>query len=241
MGLNCNSLIEKNNIMKIKILNGGFAQIPDNPLISRIVIKYCDLFRSDCDVFCKNMEVYHLKIMCSVFNSQYGLATSSDGKMLISGTWERGIFAYNIQSGLLVWRYPKGKSRTIIVSDNELIIARAYSSVFKLDIDSGNKKESEIKTGSLENIYPLNNELFFLNSFRGQCCVVSNKDLRIVHVFGKSETNPNHCLSFIINEVKLNRSNTITIKGYEDYPNSSFDPSSLIGTHFSRELQSFRL
>lgn len=108
MGLNCNSLIEKNNIMKIKILNGGFAQIPDNPLISRIVIKYCDLFRSDCDVFCKNKEVYHLKIMCSVFNSQYGLATSSDGKMLISGTWERGISAYNIQSGLLVWRYPKG-------------------------------------------------------------------------------------------------------------------------------------
>ena len=225
--------------MKIKCFNGGFTQIPDNAFVSKIEVKYSGQSESDCDVFYTSKTVCHLKILCTAYNSQYGLVLSQDGRLLISGTWEKGIVAYDIQSGQKVWKYPKGKARTIITYGDELIVARDNSSVFKLDAASGEKKEGELKSGTLENIYPLNGSLFFMNSYRGKCCVVSCRDLGIVHVFDKSETNPHKCLSFIINDVKLSRSGHVVIEGFEDYPDGSFNPSSLVGRRFRRELKSY--
>ena len=227
--------------MSINCFNGGFYQTFDNFLVKKIVVRYVDLFEniSDCSIHYKNDMIYHLKIKCSSFNAQYGLAVSSDGKMLFSGTWYEGLLAYDIESGLLKWKYPKGKNRTIIVSNDKLIVARANASVFMLDANTGEKMGYEIKTGTVINIYPLTNSCFFLDSFRGKCCIARNDDLGIVHIYEKAETNPRHCLSWFINHVELNIRHHVIIRGYEDYPNSSFNPQSLIGTKYYRELTSF--
>ncbi len=40
-----------------------------------------------------------------------------------------------------------------------------------------------------------------------------------------------------INSVKLSRSGHVVIEGFEDYPDGSFNPSSLTGRRFRRELK----
>ncbi|MBO4414129.1 MAG: hypothetical protein IKX86_04545 [Clostridia bacterium] len=227
--------------MKIRCVKSGFVETPDNPLISKLIIQYDNDTESHCTVVFKNKKICKMRIRCSVYNSQYGLQVSRDGTLLFSGTWEDGIYAYDIETGTLLWRFPKGKARTMIVSGDDLVVARAYSSVFKLNIYSGEKRETEITTRTLENIYHLSKDLFFLNSYRGRCCIIHYKDFAIEHTFAKAETNPQKCLSFFINNVELSKDNHVVIKGYEDFPNFRYNANSLIGKKFSRELFSYEI
>ena len=179
--------------------------------------------------------------MCSSYNAQYGLPVSNDGTVIFAGTWERGIFAYDIITGMLLWRYPKGKARTMIISNEDLIVARANSSVFRLNIHSGQKSDLEIKSRTIENIFPLSNKQFFLKYYRGNCCVVNCKDFSIEHIFSKSEINPHNCLSLLINEVEIDSKNNVLIKGFEDYPNGLFNTHSIVGKKYSRALKSYTI
>lgn len=209
--------------MKIANTKMGFVEIIEKAGLERIECNYDGV----CTVYFYERPPKELNIGCSFYNSQYGIPVSEDGKRLFVGSWETGLCAYDILSGVLLWRFKPGKIRHIFVYSDFLIVSRAYTSVVKIDIETG-KMLAEVRSGTLERIFNLGAPYIFVDGLSGKHGVIDVEKMTVVRKYASKIVNPSECLSLMIREVVL-QDNAITILGMEEYPQKNYDAKMLTG------------
>ena len=209
----------------------GFEESIKSGVVDRIFCRY----DGNCRIYYNDKSYKQLKIMCSFYNSQYGIPISKDGTTLFVGSWENGLTAYDVISGGVLWKYKPGRVRNILVFSDFLIISRANTAVEKIDVKTGELLAS-IRSGTLERVFDLGFPFIFADTISGKHCIIDILQMEIIKKYSSKTVNPNRCLSIIITDVVL-KNNSITISGTEQYPNKHFDAKVLDGTEaFSRVI-----
>lgn len=215
--------------MRLETTDSGFVEIIEKANIEKILCRYND----SCTVFFYDKPPKELHTECSVYNAQYGMPVSDDGSKLFVGSWEKGLHAYSTESGELLWKFRPGRIRDIFVYPEFLIVSRAYTSILKLDIETGHLL-GDIKSGTLERIFFLDPSYIFADTVSGKHAVIDVEKMTVVKKYSSKDVNPKDCLSLTITSVALQNS-TVTIQGLEQYPKKRFDPhAGAVGKPFSR-------
>ncbi|MCC7572638.1 MAG: PQQ-like beta-propeller repeat protein [Candidatus Methanofastidiosum sp.] len=212
--------------MRIENIEDGFMEIIENGVIEKVVCKYDGI----CTVYFYDKPPKELNVGCSSYNSQYGIPVSVDGSKLFVGSWEKGLggkekglLAYDIASGSLLWRLAEGKIRSIFVYSNYLIVLKAGASIMKLNIDSGVVLE-QIKSSAIEHLFDLGFPYALVDAIAGKLSVVDVEEMLIVRKYGSQIVNPSNCLSVLIQDAALH-GEALTIYGVEDYPDKNYQLS----------------
>ncbi len=173
----------------------------------------------ECKVFDVSGEVIsQFKTICTIgYNQQYGTPISNDEKLLFIGSWERGIFCYEILTGKLSWKKGPGKVRRIIVSEDKLIIEMCDRGIYQRDAKSGELLK-EFKIPYCDNMYVLSDKEILVGPKRNQYIILSTTDLSIIKQFHWSMLNVNESLLFSINTAKI-ENDYLLINGVEQYRN----------------------
>jgi hypothetical protein len=221
--------------MRIENTKYGFIVIIENGIIEKIVCKYDGI----CTVYFYEKPPKKLGIGCDVYNRQYGIPVSEDGSKLFIGSWakgeggnKKGLSAYDIETGSLLWNSPEGRIRSIFVYSTYLIAVKSYSAVFKYDINNGSKT-GEIKSGTVDHAFDLGFPYIYVDSFKGKQSIIDVEKMSVVKKYSKKIVNPFNCLSVLIQNAVLD-DNVLTISGIEEYPN--MDHSKSGGIAFSRVI-----
>lgn len=209
--------------MKKENTKTGFVQKIEKAGLERIECNY----KGTCTVYFYDKSPLELNVGCSFYNSQYGIPVSNDGKKLFVGSWETGLCAYDILSGALLWRFKPGKIRNIFVYTDYLVVLSAYTSVVKIDIETG-KMLAEVRSSTLERIFDIGAPYIFADRLSGKYGVIDVEKMTVVKKYASKTVNPSECLSLMIGEVVL-QDNAITILGMEEYPQKNFDSKILTG------------
>ena len=198
----------------------GFLQHYDNPLMDKIQ------YKSDgsCTVYFKDGSIKDHFIDCeTVFNHQYGIPASKDGKLLFVGSWEKGLTAYDTVTGEKKWKYRPGSNRNIFVYSDFLVMCRGNRALVKLDLLTG-EVLWEQKSGTLEHIYRLDDRYIYAETLRGKHCVLDVTTMEVVKKYPPKTVNPSNCLSHVIREACL-QDGRLFIEGFENYPNRNYRDS----------------
>ena len=208
--------------MRIENIDFGFVEVIEHSGIEKIICKYNGI----CTIYFYDRPPCQINIGCSSFNAQYGIPISEDGRKLFVGSWEMGLCAYDILSGTQLWKYKSGKIRNIFVYPDFLIVARAYSSVVKVDIETGTLL-SEIRSGTLERIFKLDTSFIFADTISGKHSVIDIDKMCVVKKYPAKIINPHNCLSLMVRDAVL-KENILTIIGLEEYPQKNFTPNTFV-------------
>ena len=206
----------------------GFLQHFDTPLVEKIQYN----FDGSCTVYFKDGSRKDHMIGCEVFNRQYGIPVSLDGKMLFLGSWEKGLTAYDTVTGEKKWRYRPARIRFIFVYSDFLVVCRGNASLLKIDLHTG-EVLWEQKSGTLEHIYRLDDRYIYAETLRGKHCVLDVTTMEVVKKYPPKTVNPSNCLSHVIREAYL-QEGRLYIEGFEDYPNRNYRDS--CQSNFYREI-----
>ncbi len=216
--------------MRIEETDFGFTEIIENAFVEKIVCGYDGV----CTVHFYDKPAEKLKVECSVYNHQYGMPVSEDGTMLFVGSWEKGLCAYDIVSGKPRWKFRPARIRNIFLYPKFLIVARANTSVVKIDIATG-ELLAIIKSGTLEHIFDLGFPYIFAATISGKYCVIDIEKMTVAKTYTSKIINPCECLSLRVTNAVLQQ-NAVTISGIEQYPQKLFDKNVRSGTSFSRVI-----
>jgi len=223
--------------MRIEYTEYGFTEIIENGIVEKIVCKYGGI----CTVHFYEKPPKELNVGCDSYNRQYGIPVSEDGSKLFIGSWakgegghKKGLSAYDIETGSLLWNSPDGKIRSIFVYSTYLIAVKSYSAIFKYDINNGSKI-GEIKSGTVDHMYDLGFPYVYIDSFKGKQSIVDVEKMSVVKKYNENVVNPSSCLSVLVQNVVL-KDNVLTIFGIEEYPNRDYSKSG--GVAFSRIIDS---
>ena len=188
-----------------------------NSVIEKVVCTYDGI----CTIYFYNKPPRELEIGCSVYNAQYGVPVSEDGRKLFVGSWEKamgglkkGIMAYEIETGTLLWHLQEGRIRSIFVYRKYLIAIKADAAVLKIDVDTG-KVLGQIKSGTIDCAYNLCSPYILVNTIRGVLSVLDTQRMNVVKKYSAKKVNPNNALSCVIRDVAL-CGNELVIFGFED-------------------------
>lgn len=219
--------------MKIIATDYGFVEYLDNPNIEKIIFYY----NMSSVVYYHDKSKKNIDITCSSFNRQYGIPVSSDGTKLFLGSWEKGVYAYSIQSGEMLWRFRSSRIRNIIVYPDYVVVLRANKEICKVNINTGVLCDT-IKSGTLEHIFDLGFPFIYAETLSGRHTVIDVEKMVAVKKYTPKIINPHDCLSLVISGVSL-QNNTIVISGTEAYPKKSTKLATTLGeVIFSREIDS---
>ena len=250
--------------MKIEDIKGGFVQYFDNKLIEKItwVGEYIKVgtytvlgnggklievdkykFEGTCTIHFhgKPAKEFSNDIIdfCTVYNSQYGIPISNDGKKLFVGSTykvedgvRKGLRAYDTETGEMIWRLNEGNIANIFVYDNYIVFLKAYASVFKVDINNGDIL-GQVKGSTVEQIFDLGNPYVLADAPVGNLKVIDTEKMLVVKKYTPKITNPLKCGSFRLGGAKL-RDNSLTIFGYEYPPNATKNTDNMFGWPFER-------
>ena len=258
--------------MKLEYIDGGAIQYFDkNETIEKIVwlweyveiktdkvLKFGDLEVKDykhkhvgsCTVHFRHKppKKLHNVSFEGGYNSQYGMPISEDGSKLFVGHWKRsrgktknGLQAYDIESDSLLWWLDEGKIRQIFVYSDYLVALQVDGYVFKVCIHTG-EVLSQLKSGTLENMFELDSPYVFVDSIKGKLSVIDTETMSIIKDYGKPHQseimNPRNCRSLVVNNAVL-QDNILTIMGWDANPpgddsiTNNKDFSRVIDTNFS--------
>ncbi len=194
--------------------DAGFLQHYQNPLIERIQFK----FDGSCTIYFKDGNTVDHFVGCEVvYNEQFGIPISQDGKLLFVSSWEKGLTAYDTIEGKKLWHFRSTRIANVFTYPHFLIAFRYNRALLKIDMSSGALLQ-ELKSGSLEHARRLDDRYFFADRFRGKHCVMDAMTMGIVKTYSPRVVNPSNCLSHVIRDAFL-RDGRLYIEGFEDYPN----------------------
>lgn len=209
--------------MRLEDIDFGFVEIIEKANVEKIICRY----NGTCTVCFYDKPPKELHIECSSYNRQYGIPISNDGTKLFVGNWEKGLFAYSIDSGEILWKFKPGKIRDIFVYSNFLIVSRAYAAIVKIDIETGAMLGS-IKSGTLEHVFYLDSTCVFADTVSGKHAIIDVQEMVVIKKYDSKIVNPYDCLSFTITDAGL-QNNILTICGIEEYPQRNFNPKIVLG------------
>ena len=97
-----------------------------------------------------------------------------------------------------------------------LVVNKSNSALLKIDINNGELLE-QIKSGTIQHSFALNNAFVLVDSIKGKLCVIDTRTMEITMQYSKRVTNPSNCLSFLIQGANW-RNGVLSIWGVEEYP-----------------------
>ena len=90
------------------------------------------LFRDGSEYSWQNKQV------CTVYNGQFGISVSDDGRRLFVQTWDKGMFCYDTKTGAQVWRTKRRLGITnIFVNESTVLVHQHEKALQLLDIETG--------------------------------------------------------------------------------------------------------
>lgn len=90
------------------------------------------LFRDGSEYTWQNKHV------CTVYNGQFGISVSGDGRFLFVQTWDKGMFCYDARTGIQVWRTKRRYGITnIFVNDSTVLVHQHDRALQLLDMETG--------------------------------------------------------------------------------------------------------
>jgi len=222
--------IEKiNNTENVNI---GFVQYFKNEVIDKITYSY----DGNCVVHYHNEPHKELRIGCDFYNSQYGIPISADGKKLFIGSWDkgfggfkRGIQAYDIETGSVIWNFPKGRIRQVFIYDDYAVALKSCEAIFKFDIDSG-EVIGQVKAATVDAIFDTGTKYVFTEGLK----LIDTQKMVIEKKYNSKIVDPLGYV-FCIEEASL-KGNTLTISGFERPPNTAYDVIDPRGIPFERVI-----
>ena len=211
--------------------DAGFLQHYQNPLIDRIQFK----FDGSCTICFKDGSTADHFVGCEVvYNEQFGIPISQDGKLLFVSSWEKGLTAYDTIEGKKLWHFRSTRIANVFTYPHFLVAFRYNRALLKIDMSSGALLQ-ELKSGSLEHARRLDDRYFFADRFRGKYCVMDAMTMETVKTYSSKVVNPSNCWSHVIRDAFL-RDGRLYIEGFEDYPNRNHTVS--CQQDFEREIDS---
>jgi len=197
--------------MRLERIDGGFVQYYDNKVIEKIT------FLDVCTVYFHNKPPKELSNVDFgiAYNTQYGIPISEDGSKLFVGSWEwtKGLQAYDIETDTVLWKLKQGRIRNVFVYSDYLIVAKAYTAVFKIAINNG-EVLGQVKSRALEHLFPLNLQ-YVLADAPVKIFAIDTDNMTVYKKYGNKILNSSNCLGGVaIRGVALN-DNVLSISGYD--------------------------
>ena len=121
-----------------------------------------------------------------VYNSQFNnVPLSSSRNWIFWSSWDKGISAFDLITGNMVWNKKGCKYRKILVFDDYIISLQQYNRLVKIKIENGSDL-NEIKTGTINGIYKLDNQYIAADSIRGKLTIYDTRDMSVLKEYPKS-------------------------------------------------------
>jgi len=150
------------------------------------------------------------------------------------GGLEKGLTAFDIDNGAVLWRLNEGKIRNIFVFHNYLIVFKAYAALLKVDPVSG-VVINQLRSTAMERVIDLSCPYVYVDTISGSHCVVDTEQMKISKKYNMKTVNPSNCLSFVVQSASLHNG-VLEISGFEEFPCKDY---SLKGqTPFNRVIDS---
>ena len=148
-----------------------------------------------------------------VYQRQFGIPFSLDGKLMFYYSWEKGVEAISLETGETVWKLRAKHAGRIAVYDTYIIVIQQEIAVLKVDIGTG---EILARIGcDAENRFDLEGPYQLIDSIRGKLSVLDTRDMTVRKKYSRDIVNPNHLPTCIIREAKL-EGNVLSIFGFEE-------------------------
>lgn len=195
----------------------GFLQHYQNSLIDSIQFKFDGM----CTIYFKDGGSADHFVGCNVvYNEQFGIPISPDGKLLFVNSWEKGLTAFRTTTGEKIWHFKATRIGTVFSFSDFLIAHKCDEALLKIDLFSGTLRQA-LKSGTLSGIYLLDNRYFFADRLRGKYCVIDAMTMANTKTYSLKSVNPSNCLSHTIRKAYL-QDGRLYIEGFEDYPNRNY-------------------
>jgi len=222
------------NNLRISGAGIGFAQHFDNDVIEKIV---CNTSSGVCTVHFHNRPPKDLDIGCSGYNHQYGIPISKDGSKLFVGSWDRsvdgvkkGLVAYDIETGSVLWRFHQGRIRNVFVYDDYVVASKSYEAIYKFNIENGEMLE-KVKGTTVDHIFDTGTKYVLTETLS----IIDTEKMISVKKYSSKIANPLNSGFFYIEGAAL-QSNKLTISGWEQPPQWTYDSDSPRGVPFERVI-----
>ena len=129
--------------------------------------------------------------------------------------WERGLFCYDINNGVLVWKQGPGKVGTVEVVDDSLVIKMVERGIYVRDIEDG-ALANEKKMSGIRTFIRVSERELFAGPYRNKYFLFNIPDLEVKAEIPVSHINPSNCLSFIITDCTKD-GGKLKVEGWEEY------------------------
>lgn len=108
-----------------------------------------------------------LRPLCDVYNAQYGIAVSFDGRYFYLSHWEGGVYCFSVQDFSLVWKNTLGSVRHIFTTadGNEVYCSSYYHGLLALRTSDGSVCGKV--AGAEKKFFRLDESLFLVGIKRG--------------------------------------------------------------------------
>ena len=203
-----------------RISENVWVQTYSNPLIEKIVL---DL-EGHCTIWFRDGRIVKHCLNCeAVYQGQFGIPVSLDGRLLFLSSWETGLTAYDTVSGELLWRYKRSRICKVFPYE-EFVLAHRYGmGLVKLEITTGTVLQ-EIKSGTVERCFYLDGKHLLLDRWRGKLTVLDGETMKAVKTYSEKAYNPDDCYSLVITSAYL-QEGALVVEGFENYANRNMSLS----------------
>lgn len=154
------------------------------------------------------------------FNRQYPPPFSPDNRVLYVGSWERGLYCYDVAGGSVGWRQGPGRVRRIFPFPEGVTVEMAGRGIYRRAQESG-AITGVIKMSGIEIARDLGKGRLFIGPYRRHYLIVHLESLERLGSVAASVLNPDGCLSFVIREV-FELDGQIVARGFEEYPGGDY-------------------
>lgn len=154
--------------MRIQNHIGYFEETFDSKIISRVTCTYEGL----CSVYFCDGRVHTLTTVADVYNRQFGIPVSLDGKVLFVSSWETGLHAYSVATGEEIWHFKSTRIKAVYVAEKYVVAIRYGESILKLNIADGTKI-GELRSGTIECSFGLEFPYILIDTYRGKLSVIT--------------------------------------------------------------------
>lgn len=202
------------NDMSIQLTESGFNVLYDCAVIRNAEVN-CNIgtirftYWDGTSVY---VDVSKFVEMQTGYNRQFGITLTDDGKLFFVQSWEKGLFCFHVQTGMLLWHNSQKKAYRL-ASKGDIVLCQHFGQcISAFDGRTGAIiRKYPLTTGTT--FKPLSQGYYLIGPKRGSYEIIDyNLERRAKIPIAK--LNPNAMDTFIIQEASLYK-NGITVSGVE--------------------------
>ena len=188
----------------------------------------------------KTGEIYQWETLyINSYNmGQFGIAVTTDGKMVLAQTWENGLFCFDAKTGERIWRTKSRRGITNIFVGDNTITAQLHDYAMQLiDIKTGEVLK-EKRPCTAWGFTTLDNQHIVCHVTAHKWEIIEAETLEVKESFTHKEFTGNHT-DFCIKHISLCENGNIRVAGFQNvWDNSEKPPKMLPNIEFEYFLKS---